>query len=126
MGLLLDAIEDLKYQGLTAPRVIHTFFSRRVVPLKMRGHPQWEFQGTMDSTIESSVLIHLEEVDDLMMITIGVSTQDHGDGESPDAFHIGNPPPTDGPLISMVSNLPLVLPSKVDHHHTLFMLFIYI
>jgi hypothetical protein len=33
---LLDAIEDLKDQGLTTPRVIHTFFSRRVLPLKMR------------------------------------------------------------------------------------------
>ena len=29
---------------------------------------------------------------DLMMIAIGVSTQDHGDGEAPDAFHAGNPP----------------------------------
>ena len=37
--LLLDAIEDLKDQGLTVPRVIHTFFSHQVLPLKMRGHP---------------------------------------------------------------------------------------
>ena len=37
--LLLDAIEYLKDQGLTALRVIRTFFSSRVLPLKMRGHP---------------------------------------------------------------------------------------
>ena len=74
----------------------------------------------MDSTIESSVLIHLEEVDDLMMITIGVSTQDHGDGEASDAFHAGNPPPIDGPRIGVVSNPPLVPPLKVDHHQTAF------
>jgi len=39
LRLLLDAIEDLKDWGLTTPRVIHTFFSHRVLPLKMRGHP---------------------------------------------------------------------------------------
>ena len=72
----------------------------------------------MDPTIESSVPIHLEEVDDLMMIAIGVSTQDRGNGEAPNAFHIDNPPPTDGPLIEVVSNPPLVPPSKVDHHCT--------
>jgi hypothetical protein len=36
---LLDAIEDLKGQGLTGLRVIRTFFGRRVLPLKMRHHP---------------------------------------------------------------------------------------
>jgi hypothetical protein len=41
----------------------------------MRGHPQWEFEGTMDPTIESSILICMEEADDLMMTAIGVSTQ---------------------------------------------------
>ena len=60
----------------------------------------------------------MEEVDDLMMTAIGVSTQDHGDGEAPDAFHTDNPPPTDGPLVGVVSDPPLVLPSKVDHHCT--------
>ena len=39
LHLLLDAIEELKDRGLTASRVIHTFFSHRVLPLKMRGHP---------------------------------------------------------------------------------------
>ena len=71
-----------------------------------------------DPTIELSVPIRLEEVDDLMMIAIGVSTQDHGDGEALDAFHASNPPPTDGPLVGVVSDPPLVPPSKVDHHHT--------
>jgi hypothetical protein len=86
---LLDAIEELKDRGLTAPRVIRTFFSRQVLPLKMRGHPQWEFQGSRDATIKSSVPICVEEVDDLMMTAIGVSTPDHGDREALDAFHTG-------------------------------------
>ena len=72
--LLLDTIEDLKDRGLTAPRVIHTFFSYWVLPLKMRGHPQWEFLGTRDATIELSIPIHVEEVDDMMMTAIGVSS----------------------------------------------------
>ena len=72
-----------------------------------------------DATIELSVPIRVEEVDDLMMIAIGVSMLDHGDGEAPDAFHAGNPPPIDGPLIGMVSHLPPVPRSKVDHHCTI-------
>ena len=72
----------------------------------------------MDPTIESSIPIHLEEADDLMMTAIGVSTLDCGDGEALDAFHAGNPPPIDGPLVNVVSHPPLVPPSKVDHHRT--------
>jgi len=72
----------------------------------------------MDPTIESSIPIRLEEVDDLMMTAIRVSTQDHGDGEAPDAFHASNPPPTDEPLIGMVSNSPPVPPLKVDCNRT--------
>ena len=79
-----------------------------------------------DATIESSVPIHVEEVDDLMMIAIGLSIVDRGDGEALDAFHTGNPPPIDESLIGVVSHPPPVPPSKVDHHHTLFMLFIFI
>ena len=84
----------------------------------MRGHLQWEFQGTRDATIESSFPIRVNEVDDLMMIAIRVSTPNHGVGEALDAFHTSNPPSTDGPLIGMVSHPPLVPPSKVDHHRT--------
>ena len=84
----------------------------------MRGYPQWEFQGTMDPTIESSIPIHGEEIGDLMMIAILLSTPDHGDGEAPDAFHTGNPPLIGGPLIGVVSHPPPVPPSKVDHHRT--------
>jgi len=40
---LLDAIKDLKDRGLIGTRVIHTFIGHRVLPLKMRHHPQWEF-----------------------------------------------------------------------------------
>ena len=72
----------------------------------------------MDPKIELSIPIHVEEVDDLMMIAIGVSTQDHADGEASDAFHAGNPPPMDGPLIGVISDPPLVPPSKLDHHRT--------
>ena len=60
----------------------------------------------------------MEEVDDLMITTIGVSTQDSGDGEALDAFHVGNPPLIDGPLVGVVFDPPLVPPSKVDHHRT--------
>ena len=72
----------------------------------------------MDPTIESSVPTSLEEVDDLMMIAIGVSTWDCGDGEALDAFHASNPPPTEGPIVGVVSHPPPVPPSKVDHHRT--------
>ena len=80
----------------------------------------------MGPTIESSVPIHLEEVDDLMMMAIGVSTQDRGDGEATDAFHAGNPPPTDGPLIDVVSDPPLVPLRRWIITVPLFMLFIFI
>ena len=40
---LLDAIKDLNDQGLTGTRMIHTFIAHRVLPLKMRHDPQWEF-----------------------------------------------------------------------------------
>ena len=43
LRLLLDVIEELKDQGLMVPRMIHTFFSHQVLPLKMRVHPQWDF-----------------------------------------------------------------------------------
>ena len=39
LHLLLDAIEDLKDQGLTTSRVIRTLFNHQALPLKMRGHP---------------------------------------------------------------------------------------
>ena len=36
---LLDVIMDLKGQGLTGMRVIHTFIGLWVLPLKMRHQP---------------------------------------------------------------------------------------
>jgi len=60
----------------------------------------------------------LEEVDGLMMTAIGVSMQDHGDREAPDAFHASNPPLIDEPLVGVVSDPPPVPPSKMDHHLT--------
>ena len=80
----------------------------------------------IDPTMESSVPIHLEEVDDLMMMAIGVSTQDRGDGEATAAFHAGNPPPTDGPLIVMVSDPQLVPLRMWIITILMFMLFIFI
>ena len=73
-------------------------------PLEDEGHSQWVFLGATDPTIKSSIPICLEEVDDLMMIAIGVSTH-RGDGVALDALHASNPPPIDGPLISVVSHL---------------------
>jgi hypothetical protein len=37
------------------------------------------------------------------------------DGEATYAFHTGNPPPIDGPLVDVVSHPP-VPPLEVDHH----------
>ena len=79
-----------------------------------------------DPTTESSVPICLEEVDDLMMTAIGVFTQDHGDGETLDAFHTDNPPPIDGPLIGVVSDPPPVPLQRWIITIPLFMLFIFI
>jgi hypothetical protein len=39
------------------------------------------------------------------------------DGEALKAFHAGNPPPTDGALVGMVSHS-LIPPLEVDHHRT--------
>ena len=72
----------------------------------------------MDPSIELSIPIHVEEVDDLMMTAIGVCMPNHDDEEVPNAFHASNPPPIDGPLIGVVSHPPPVPPSKVDHHCT--------
>ena len=44
-------------------------------------------------------------------------TRSSVDGEAPKAFHVGNPPPTDEPLVGMVSHL-LVSPLEVDHHRS--------
>jgi hypothetical protein len=78
-----------------------------------------------DATIKSSVPIRVEEVDDMMMTAIGVSTPDHGE-KAPDAFHASNPPPTDGPLINMVSHPPPVPLRRWIITVPLFMLFIFI
>jgi len=80
---LLDAIIDLKGQGLIGTRVIHTFIGRRVLPLKMRHHPQWEFQGPTDPTIESRVTIHEDDLDQWVMKVMGEYMMDHGRGEVP-------------------------------------------
>jgi len=68
---LLDAIKDLKDWGLTRTRVICTFISHQVLPLKMRHHPQWEFQGPTDPTIESRVTIREDDLDQWVMKVMG-------------------------------------------------------
>jgi hypothetical protein len=40
---LLDVIKDLNNWGLMGTRVICTFIGCRVLPMKMRHLPQWEF-----------------------------------------------------------------------------------
>ena len=60
---LLDASNDLKDRGLMRTRVIHTFIGHRVLSLKMRHHPQWEFRGPTYPTIESRVTICEDDLD---------------------------------------------------------------
>jgi len=76
----LDAIKDLKDRGLTGTRVIYTFIDHRVLPLKMRHHPQWEFRGPTDPTIESRVTIHEDDLDQRVMKVMGEYTLDRGRG----------------------------------------------
>jgi hypothetical protein len=76
----LDAIKDLKDRGLMGTRVIHTFIGRQVLPLKMRHHPQWEFQGPLDPTIESRVTIREDDLDQRVMKVMGEYTMDRGRG----------------------------------------------
>ena len=77
---LLDAIMDLKGQGLTGMRVIRTFIGHRVLPLKMRHHPQWEFRGPTNPTIESRVAIREDDLDQRVMKVMGEYTLDCGRG----------------------------------------------
>ena len=111
MPYLLDAIMDLKGRGLTGMRVIRTFIGRRVLPLKMRHHPQWEFRGP--TPIESRVTIREDDLDQWVMKVMGEYTLDHGRGESPEAFSADHPPLTDGPLDGTVSHPPLVPTDEV-------------
>jgi hypothetical protein len=110
---LLDEIKDLKDQGLMGTRVIRTFIGHRVLPLKMRHHPQWEFRGPMDPTIESRVTIREDDLDQWVMKVMGEYMWDHGRGESPKAFSTDHPPPTDRPLVGMVSHPPPVPTDEV-------------
>ena len=73
---LLDTINDLKDQGLMGTRVIHTFIGHWVLPLKTRHHPQWEFRGPTDPTIESWVTIHEDDLDQRVMKVMGEYTLD--------------------------------------------------
>ena len=77
MPNLLDAIKDLKDQGLMGTRVIRTFICCRVLALKMRHHPQWEFQGPTDPTIESRVTIREDDLDQWVMKVMGEYMMDH-------------------------------------------------
>ena len=61
-------------------RVIRIFIGCQVLPLKMRHHPQWEFQGPKDPTIESRVTIYDDDLDQLVMEFMGEYTLDRGRG----------------------------------------------
>ena len=77
---MLDVIKDLKGQGLMGMSVIRTFIGRRVLPLKMRHHHQWEFQGSTNPTIESRVTIREDDLDQWVMKVMGEYTLDHERG----------------------------------------------
>jgi hypothetical protein len=59
-------------------RVICTFIGHRVLPMKMRHHHQWEFQGPTDPTIESRVTICKDDLDQRVMKVIGEYMLDCG------------------------------------------------
>ena len=59
------------------------------------------------------VTIHKDDLDQLVMKVMGEYMMDRGRGEFPVAFSAGHPPPTDGPLVGVVSHPPLVPPDKV-------------
>ena len=67
----------------------------------------------MDPTIESRVTIREDDLDQQVMKVMGEYTMDHGRRESPVAFSAGHPPPTDGPLIGVVSHPPPIPPDEV-------------
>jgi hypothetical protein len=77
---LLDEIKDLKDQGLTGTRVIHTFIDHWVLPLKMRHHTPWELRGLKDPAIELRVTIRKDDLDQLVMDVMGVYMLDRGRG----------------------------------------------
>jgi hypothetical protein len=52
----------------------------RVLSLKMRHHPQWEFRGPTDPTIKSRVTIHEDDLDQWVMKVMGEYMLDHGKG----------------------------------------------
>ena len=70
-------------------------------------------RGLTDPTIESRVTIREDDLDQQVMKVMGEYTMDHGRRESPVAFSAGHPPPTDGPLIGVVSHPPPVPPNEV-------------
>ena len=80
MPYLLDAIMDLKGQGLMGIRVICTFIGRQVLSLKMRHYPQWVFRGLTDPTIESRVTIYEDDLDQWVMKVMGEYMMDRGRG----------------------------------------------
>jgi len=67
----------------------------------------------MGPTIKSRVIIHEDDLDQRVMKVIGEYTLDCGRGDSSEPFSAGHPPPTDGPLIGMVSHPPPVPPDEV-------------
>ena len=77
---LLDLIKDLKDRGLTRTRMIRSFIGHRVLPLKMRHHPQWDFRGPTDPTIKSRVTIHEDDLDQWVMKVMEEYMMDCGRG----------------------------------------------
>lgn len=46
----IQAIIDLKEEGLTRWHVVKDFITRRISPLKKRAHPMWRYLGSKDPT----------------------------------------------------------------------------
>ena len=67
----------------------------------------------MDHTIESRVTIREDDLDQWVMKVMGEYTLDCGRGESSEAYNTDHPPPTNRPLIGMVSLWPPVPTDEV-------------
>ena len=46
----IQAIKDLKEEGLTGWHMVKDFITHRISPLKKRAHPVWRYLGPQDLT----------------------------------------------------------------------------
>ena len=79
-----------------------------------------------DPIIELRVTIHEDDLNQWVIKVMGEYTLDPVRGESPEAFSADHPPPTNGPLVGMVSHSSPVPTDEVIFCVPLFMLFLFI